>query len=515
MKNKTIKKFVALFLSAAMTLTALTACGSGTSPSDSADKEARTDLVYGIASEPSSLDPMTFAMMSGFTVTYALYDYLVEMDDSGNYVPSLADKVDISEDGLVYTFPVKQGVKFHDGSVLTAEDVVFSLERTIEKGWAADMTVFIDSVSLADENTVKITLNKPFGGMLGSLASPFFAIMSKNYVETKGDDAIKREPMGTGAYKLKEWVSGDHITLEANEDYFQGAPAIKTVTIKPITDKNTGLIALENKEIDAYLNINASDISIVEGNKDLSFYNTDQAAVLTLNMNIEAEPLNDVKVRQAISYAINKDDIIAGALEGIGKPANSPIPPVADGYSADVKGYEHDIEKAKELLKEAGYSDLTLNLKLKEDSKNQKVAQIIQSNLKDAGITVDIDVMESGAYSNEVYVNGDYQLSIGSWSGMFLDAYSVIYSQFHKDCNGPTGNITHVKDDKLSDLLDNALLAQKADKVKAYEAVVENIYENAYNIPLVFEQTTITTGAGLKGVKASPLGIYMLKDLSW
>jgi peptide/nickel transport system substrate-binding protein len=339
--------------------------------------------------------------------------------------------------------------------------------------------------------------------------------MSKNYVETKGDDAIKREPMGTGAYKLKEWVAGDHITLEANENYFQGAPAIKTVTIKPITDKNTGLIALENKEIDAYLNINTSDISIVEGNESLAFYSTDQAAVLMLNMNIEAGPLQNVKVRQALSYAINKDDIIAGALEGIGKPANSPIPPVADGYSADVKGYEHNAEKAKELLKEAGYSDLTLTLKLKEDSKNQKVAQIIQSNLKDAGITVDIDVMESGAYSNEIYVNGNYELSIGSWSGMFLDAYSVIYSQFHKDCNGPTGNITHVKDDELSNLLDEALLAQDEEKVKAYESVVENIYENAYNIPLVFEQTTITTNANLKGVKASPLGIYMFKNLSW
>lgn len=515
MKNKTINKFIAVILLLAMTMTTFTACSSSTNPAGANTDETRTDLVYGIAAEPSSLDPMTFAGMSGFTVTYALYDYLVEMDDSGNYVPSLAEKIDISEDGIVYTIALKEGVKFQDGSDLTAEDVVFSLERTIEKGWATDMTVFIDNVKLVDEKTVEIILNKPFSGMLGSLASPFFAIMSKNYVETKGDDTIKREPMGTGAYKLKEWVSGDHLTLEANENYFQGAPAIKKITVKPIVDKNTGLIALENKEIDVYLNINASDISIVEGNENLKFYSTDQAAVLFLNMNVEAGPLKDEKVRQAISYAVNKDDIIAGALEGYGKPANSPIPPVVDGYSANVKGYEHDVEKAKELLKDAGYSDLSLTIKLREDTKNQKVAQILQANLNEAGINVEIEVMEAGAYTNEIHVNGNYELAISSWSGMFLDAYSVIYCQFHKDINGPTGNITHVKDDVLSELLDKASLAKESEKVVAYEAVVNNIYENAYHIPLVFEQTTITTNANLKGVKVNPLGVYMFKDFSW
>lgn len=513
---KTINKYIALFLVITIALTTITACSSNTNQNPSNENaETRTDFVYGISSEPYSLDPMTFAMMSAFTVTYGLYDNLVEVADDGTYKASLAEEIIVSEDGLEYTIPIKQDVKFHDGSILTAEDVKFSIERTIEKGWAADMTAFIDSVSLVDENTVKITLIKPFGGMIGSLASPFFAIMSKNYVETKGDDAIKREPMGTGAYILKEWIIGDHITLEANEEYFQGAPSMKTINIRPITDKNTGLIALENKEIDAYLNVNTSDISIVEENEDLAFYSTDQASVLTLNMNIEAKPLDDVRLRKAISYAINREDIIAGALEGFGKSANSPIPTVCDGYSADVKGYEHNVEKAKELLNEAGLNDVTLVLKLKEDAKNQKVAQIIQSNLKEAGINLDIEVMEAGAYSTDIYSNGNYELTLGSWSAMFLDAYSVVYSQFHKDCYGPTGNITHVVAEDLSNLLDEAAQVSETEKVSAYEAVVENIFENAYNIPLIFEQTTITTNANLKGVAPSPLGIYMFKDFSW
>ncbi|MFA9422728.1 MAG: ABC transporter substrate-binding protein, partial [Sedimentibacter sp.] len=429
--SKNYNKYIALFLVITLTATTFSGCSSNTkteSP-ESNTSEPKTSLVYGIGAEPSSLDPMTFAMMSSFTVTYAIYDTLVQLQDDGTYSPSLAEDVIISDDGLEYTIPIKKGVKFHDGSELTAEDVRYSLERTIAKGWAADMTAFIESVSLADADTVKIVLNKPFGGMVGSLASPFFSIMSKNYVETKGDDAIKREPMGTGSYKMTEWVIGDHITLEANEDYFQGAPSIKTITIRPITDKNTGLIALENKEIDAYLNVNPSDISTIKENKDLAFYSTDQAAVLTLNMNIEKTPLDNVKVRQAISYAINKDDIIAGALEGVGTPANSPIPTLVDGYSADISYYEHNVEKAKELLKEAGVPELNLTLKIKEDAKNQKVAQIVQANLKEAGINVEIEVMEAGAFSTDIYSNGDYELTIGSWSAMFLDAYSVVYSQ--------------------------------------------------------------------------------------
>lgn len=514
--KKTCSKCIALALVAVLTAATLSGCGSGTNaPAANGNTPARTDLVYGIAAEPNSLDPMTIAMMSSFTVTYALYDTLFELQDDGSYKPSLAEGVTVSDDGLEYLIPIKQGVKFHDGSVLTAKDVLFSINRTIAKGWASDMTAAIDNVSLADDNTLKIKLKKPFSGMIGSLTSPFFSIMSESYVTTKGDDAIKREPMGTGAYKMKEWVGGDHITLVANEEYFQGAPSIKTITVKPIVDKNTGLIALENKEIDTFLNVNSSDIDNVKNNKELAFYSADQAAVLSLDMNIEKKPLDNVKVRQAIAYAINKENIIAGALEGIGTIANSAIPPLVEGYSADSPTYEYNVEKAKQLLAEAGASNLNLTMKIKEDAKTQKVAQIIQADLKEAGINVTIEVMEAGAFNTDIYANGNYEITVGSWSAMFLDAYSVVYSQFHKDCYGPTGNITHVVSDELSGLLDKAAQSEEAGKAEAYKAVSQNIYENAYNIPLVVEQTNITVNTNLKGVKANPLGVYMLKNFTW
>lgn len=515
-KTKGMKKAVALLLVAAMMLAVLAGCGGGSG--DGGDSEARTDLIFALSAEPNKLDPMAIAMMSTFTVTYAIYDNLVEEDENGEFVPCLAENVDISEDGLEYVFTLRQGVKFHDGSEMTADDVVFSINRTIEKGWAFDMTAFISNVEKVDDYTVKMTLNTPFGGMLGSLASPYFSIMSKNYLEEKGDDIVEREPMGTGAYKFVEWVSGDHITLEANEDYFQGAPAIKNVTFKPITDKNTGLISLQTGEIDAYLNVNAIDIPTVEDDDSLAFYSTELAAVLSLNMNVEAAPLDNADVRKAINYAINKQNIIDGALEGRGTVANSAISPTCDGYSENVKAYEYDPEKAKELLAGAGYTEsnpLNLTIKLKEDAKNQKVAQVIQNDLKQVNVNVEIDVMEAGAYTTDIYSNGNYQMTISSWCAMFPDAYSLLYSQFHKDCYGSTGNITHVVSDELSGALETAAGKTGDEKIAAYDGVAQMIQDNAYVVSMVYEPTTITTGANLKGVEANTLGIYKIKKWSW
>lgn len=471
-------------------------------------------LVWAMSSDPSSLDPMNTANMNTFTITYALYDCLTISDGKGGYVPYLADDVTVSDDGLVYTVTFNKEVRFHDGTQMTVEDIKYSIDRTIAAGWAFDMTLCIDEVVIVDDHTVEIRLNTPFGGMMGSLASPFFSIMSKAYCESVDGDTIKRQPMGSGAYKLVEWVSGDHITLAANEDYFAGAPAIKNIIAKPITDKNTGLIALQNGEINTFMNVNPSDIATVQADENLSFYACDSASVLSLNMNVEDPILSNELVRKAICMAINKDDIIIGALEGMGTAANSPIPTVCAGYSPDTPNFTCDFAAAKDLLAQAGYPDgLTLKLSLKEDNTYQKIAVIIQAELSMIGIKVDIEPMEGGAYTTAIYSNGDYQMTIGSWAAMFLDAYSVMYSQFHKDCYGGTGNITHVVTDELSGLLDAAAKADDANKVAAYDAVCANIVEHAYHMPLVYQQTTISATRNVGGLAASPLGCYMLKDL--
>ncbi|WP_459129458.1 ABC transporter substrate-binding protein [Guggenheimella bovis] len=515
-KHSWATKFTLFFLVIAM-LMMTSGCGSKdvTTGEGSTGKD---EIKFGLASEPNKLDPMAIATMSTFSVTYAIYDNLVEENEKGDFVPSLAEKIDVSNDGLTYTMDIRKNVKFHDGSPLTADDVVFSINRTIEKGWAFDMTAFIDKVEKVDDFKVVMKLKRPFGGMMGSLASPYFSIMSKAYIDKNGDEIVERKPMGTGAYKFVEWLAGTHIKLEANEEYWQGAPKIKKVTFQPVTDKNTGLISLQTGSLDAYLNVNYIDIPNVQKDQNLQFSSTESASVLSLDMNVEKTPLDNVKVRQAINYAINRQNVIDGALEGIGKVANSAIPPTVAGYSAETKGFEYDVEKAKSLLSEAGYNEqnpLKLKLKIKEDAKVQKVAQVIQNDLKQVNIEIDIEIMEAGKYSTDINTNGDYELTLISWTAMFPDAYSLLYSQFHKDTYGSTGNITHVVDENLSKALDDAAQVDDSKKVEAYSKITKMLIDNAYVANLVYEPTTITANKDLLGIEANSLGIYKIKRFSW
>ena len=207
MKKNLLRSLVALMA----VLLLATGCALADAPRDT--------LVWAMSAEPASLDPMNTASMNTFTITYALYDCLTISDGNGGYKPYLADEITVSEDGLVYTVKLTKDVYFQDGSKLTVEDIKYSLDRTIAAGWAFDMTLCIDEVAVIDDTTVEIRLNTPFGGMMGSLASPFFSIMSKAYCESVGNDAIKRQPMGTGAYKLTEWASGDRELLRRRALY--------------------------------------------------------------------------------------------------------------------------------------------------------------------------------------------------------------------------------------------------------------------------------------------------------
>ena len=506
-----MKRMLVLLLAIAMLLSIPSA-----SLASNASTPVKTTLIYGMSSEPKGLDPHNMADMNAFSVTYALYDYLVEPDGNGGYKPSLAETLDVSDDGLVYTFTIRENVKFHDGSTLTPADVLFSLNRTITEDWAYDMTRYIANVALNESNQIVITLSEAFNGILGSLACPFFAIMSEAYVSAIDNAENKRAPMGTGAYKLKEWINGQQIVLEAFEDYFQGAPAIKTITLKPVPDKNAAFIALESGQIDAYRDVNPADIPSIQSNDNLSLYSTPAASVLTLSLNSAVAPLNDPKLRQAIAHAINRDDIIIAALEGDAAAANSNIPPALDGYNPDSVQLSFDVELAKQLLAESAYPDgLTLTLKLSENNTYQKVAQILQANLKQIGIDVVIDIMEGGAFSSDIYEKSNFELSISSWSAMFLDAYSLMFCQYHSESFTFIGNTAQIKDPALDALLNAAAIASADDKVASYELCTQYIADEALMLPLAFTNATITTNAALQGITPNALGLYYFKDLSW
>lgn len=504
MKSK-LSKVIGCALVVVMLL-GVTAC----SPNEPETK--KDSLIFGVAREPSGLDPHQLAETIAFNVTCAIYDCLVKDNGSGEYVAHLADSIDISDDGMTYTFTVRNDVKFSNGTPLTPADVKFSIDRTIAKGWAFDMTRYINSVEVADDASVVVELNAPFNGLLGSLASPYFSIMSKNYVEEVGDDIIKRKPIGTGPFVLSNWVSGDHLELVANEDYFSDKPFLKKVTYKVVSDKSTAIMALESGELDLFDDVDVNDIAMVKANSDLQFQSTAKAGVLSMCLNNEVEPLNDIRVRQAIAYALNRNDIITGVYQGYSEAADSPIPPSCDGYSTNVKQFPRDTEKAKALLADAGFPEgLTLTMSIQAPYRS--MATVIQANLKDVGITLDIDILEPSAFSSTVYAEGNYEVCIRGWIAMFPDAYSMLFCQYHEDCYGPTGNLSHIRDKDLNKLLDDAAIASETDKVDAYDAVVQHITDNAYEMPLVISFNNVAARADLKGLSVPPIGIYDMTKL--
>lgn len=507
--KRVMKKWAAIVLAVAF-LFCLSACNEA--PQDG--NESKDSIVFGVVREPSGLDPHRLAETVGFIVTCAVYDNLVKMDEEGNYVPWLADSVTASEDGLAYTIKYTKDIQFSNGDPLTIEDIVFSIQRTIDIGWGFDMTRFIEKVELVDDETATITLNAPFNGFMGSLASPYFAIMSKKYIESIGDDAIYREPMGTGPYTVENWMSGDHIELKANENYFAGAPNIKEITYKFISDKSTALMALESGELDIYDDIAPTDIQTVENNEDLQFYTSEKAAVFTMCINTEVAPLDDIRVRQALAYAINREDIVTGVFEGYAETVNSFIPRNCAGYSDNVEQYPFNAEKAEELLAEAGYAE-GLALKMTIQDSNRGMAQVIQSNLKEVGIELEVEVLENSAFSTQVYSQGDYELTLRPWIGMFPDAYSVLYSSYHEDCYGSSGNIAHLRDAVLNDLLDTAATATEEEKVAMYDKVVQHLKDNAYEVPLVTNRSYVAANAKLQGIYVPPTGIYDLTKLHY
>lgn len=253
-----VKRLVSLALALAVVLSTLCGCGKQEQPDVNDPNEGnktKDTLIIGHWSDPPSLDPNNALNDCSMRVTTNVFDTLVRMDAHFTPQPCIAESWEISDNQMEYTFKIRNDVKFHNGDLLTVDDVVFSIDRGINSPKASPSFSHVKSVEKVDDSHVKIILNAPYNQILACLALPFGPIMSKSYVETVGDEQFAREPMGTGPYKFVNWVRGEKVVLEANEDYFLGAPAIKHVEWVTIADTSAALLNLESSDIDAYCDI--------------------------------------------------------------------------------------------------------------------------------------------------------------------------------------------------------------------------------------------------------------------
>ncbi|MFN3642011.1 MAG: ABC transporter substrate-binding protein [Gemmobacter sp.] len=375
---------------------------------------AKDTITIGMQLEPPNLDPTSGAAAAIREVTYAnIYEGLTRFGPDGSVQPALASAWEPAEGGKVWTFTLRSGVKFHDGTDMTADDVVFTLDRAR----AADSTnaqkqlfAGIETVEAVDATTVKVTLSAPNGNFPWNMAWGDAVIMAPESVATNATN-----PVGTGPFRFANWVQGDRIEIVANESYWGEAPALKGATFKFISDPTAAFAAMMAEDVDAFPVFPAPE-TLVQFEADPRFSvivgSTEGETILA--MNNRQPPLDNPKVRAAIAHAIDRQAIIDGAMFGYGTPIGTHFAPHHPDYVDLTALSAHDPERARALLAEAGVTGLKLRMHLPPPSYARRGGEIIAAQLRGVGIETEITNVEWAQWLEQVFRGKDFDLTIVS-----------------------------------------------------------------------------------------------------
>lgn len=383
----------------------------------------------------ATLDPAIGYDWQNWSMIKSLFDGLMGYEPGTTTLRNdLAEDYTISEDGLVFTFKLRDGIKFHNGREITAEDVRYSLERVTNpktqspgagffgmidgfESWSQGEGEGLSGVKVIDDKTVEVTLSRPDATFLHVMALNFASIVPKEAVEELGQD-FGRAPVGSGAYTLAEWTPGQRVVFERFADYWrEGVPKLDEVVFEIGLDPTVALLRLQQGAADLpgdgvppaqFLQVKndpTQAANLVEGGQLQTGY---------ITMNVNMEPFDDVRVRKAVNMAVNKDRIVR-IINGRAVPANQPLPPTMPGYAEDYEGYPYDPEQAKALLAEAGLADgFSTEIYVYNTDPNPRIAQAIQQDLSAIGIDAEI---RSLAQANVIAAGGEPDQAPMIWSG--------------------------------------------------------------------------------------------------
>ncbi|GAB6933419.1 ABC transporter substrate-binding protein [Calditerricola satsumensis] len=518
--------------------TALAGCGARETAAPNQSQPATTDggsgnaggdktLVFGRGSDAVGLDPANVTDGESIRVTHQIFDTLVQYNEEDTTVkPALATEWNVSEDGKVWTFKLREGVKFHDGTDFNADAVVFNFQRWMDKNHPyhhGDFEYYgymfggfpgiIQKVEKTGPYEVKITLKEPNAPFLQTLAMPAFAIASPAAIKKYGKDFFKN-PVGTGPFIFKEWKKDDRIVLERNDNYWGEKAKIKTLIFRVIPDNAARFLELQAGTIDIMDGLNPEDVPNVKNNPDLQLILRPSMNVGYLAMNMDKKPFDNPKVRQAINHAINKQALIDAFYGGLAKPAKNPLPPTLWGYNDEIQDYEYNPEKAKALLAEAGYPNgFKTTLWAMPNPRPympqpQQIAQAIAADLAKVGIEAKIVSYEWGTYLEKTK-NGEHDMALLGWTGDNGDPDNFLYVLLDKDnaVKGSAGNISFYRSDELHALLIQA--QRETDQKKReelYKKAQEIIHRDAPWVPLAHATPPLAARAYVKNYVPHPTG---------
>ncbi|MDO5718517.1 MAG: glutathione ABC transporter substrate-binding protein [Tissierellia bacterium] len=484
--------------------------GKDDSEKDSADSVSGDyEIVVAQGADPKSLDPHGSNDQPSSRVNKQIYDTMVEQNANMELVPGLAESWE-QIDEKTWEFKLREDVKFHNGEDLKASDVVFSLLREKESPNTGHIVGFIDDVEAKDDYTVVIKLAEPFAPILSHLAHTASSILNEKAVTEAGEDYVS-SPIGTGPFKFVSHDSGDKVTLEAFEDYYQGPAKFKTLVFKNVQENATRTIGLETGEIDIAYDIEPNDFEVVKGNDDLELIEDASLSTAYIGFNTQKEPFTNSKVRKALNHAVNVDEIIEVILEGSGEPATGPINSKVFGYDDDLEVYEYDVEKAKSLLKEAGFADgFTTTIWTNDNDTRVKIAELVQAQLAEVGVQAEIEIVEWGAYLDRTAA-GEHDMFILGWVTVTGDADYGLYALFHSTQKGAAGNRTFFENSEVDKLLDAGRKESDPDKrLEVYKEAQEIIVDEAPELFLYFQNQNAGVQKSISGFELHPAGHHRL-----
>ena len=510
-----MKKYLA-FLMVLSLLFSVLLVGCGTGQEAVADEQ---DLVIAIGAEPENLDPLKMMSAPAATVAEHMVENLIYLAEDGTLKPALAESWEPAEDGLSWFLNLRQGVSFHDGNPFNAEAVKYNLDRFMAKGdfEGGDAAVFafllgrVTEVEVVDEYTVQIHLDDIFAPIASHLSHSFIGMHSPASLEALATGDFVEAPIGTGPFKYVSWNRGEQFYMEKNADYWGGAPTLDSVTFKFVPEAGSRVIMLETGEAHAIMAVPPTEIDRLEAEAGIDVVFQNSVRVIYIGFNLEEDLFKDVRIRQALNYAINKEAIIQTIFQGVGEPSSAPIVPAIFGYT-QAGPYEYDLERAKDLLAQAGYADgfdLELFHPTGRYSQDSTVIEAVQAMLADVGVNASLTTYDWGTYLDTVIVPPDqaeHDAYMLGWGTVTLDADYGLYALFHSSQWPPANNVSYYANSEVDALLDEARVTpDRSVREGLYREAIEIIWDDAPWIFLHNEGQVNAVRSNVKGLIHHPL----------
>ncbi len=468
-------------------------------------------LVVAIPTDPDGFHPHQSVAAASAEIAFNIYEGLVKAAPDGSVVPAIASSWEISPDGLVYTFTLREGVRFHNGRLLEPEDVVYCLSRLVDPEVTSKAQEFsaVDTIE-ADGDDIVITLSRPDAAFLALLTE-----FGASIYPPEAEEHLSTQPVGTGPFVLTSWKPNNELVLSRFEHYWDNdLPMMDRVVLKVIPDPSTAVTNLRTGHVDLIPRLEPDYLHQVEDDETLTILEQPMNLVQLLVVNNAREPFDILEVRQAVAHAINRDEIIQGAAWGRGTPIGSNMSAAMETWYVDVTDtYEYNPEKARDLLEQAGYPDgfsAVIHLPAPYPL-HRSAGEIIVEQLAQVGIELDIQVVEWSTWLEQVYSNRDFSLTVIGFTGK-LDPHTVL-GRYQSGSGRNFGNFNSPEYDEL--IVQGLLETEFEDRHEIYARIQEVLAEDVAGVFLMDPSQLVVMNENLTGWQQYPVYVIDLSTLHW